>query len=422
MTDAATPTAPVTQDLITRLDNQAAFNTRLESAIAAARERQVESALLVVRLEPFRKLLDSLGTAATNRVLADIGQFLEQAISKPFSATRLSDNEFAVLLFSSSAAEAGEAGNFIGAQVNGALTDTGNTRMDIHVAVGIAMLNGQSPDAGTMLHRARLNTGLADTPDGTWQDTCAEVAGALASDRFFLVYQPLFDMRDWTLRQFQATVRLQDTAGNTLLPGAFMQAANLCGLALAVDKWVLDKVLAQPRLDELVHRLFLHLSANSPGALDQLSWLDSRLAGRRQLARHIVLQIDEALYYRNPRQVKAFADCLHAMGLALGLAGFGARADPMPALKALQPRYVSLADSLYRDLPYSDGLRQSLAQLVHAVHHRDAKVLAGRIENMQLLPLLHAAGVDSVYGYSLQAPCESMEFNFPEEEEIILTN
>lgn len=407
------------QDLLTRLDNLPFFLARLESAIAAAINAQDHSVLLVVQIERFREVRRSLGETATNAILGEIAAFLRGAISKPFTASRLADDEFGLLLFRSAPEEGADLARYIQDKVGGAVAAGGDNLARISVAVGLAALNERALDADAMLGRARMNRKTAAGDPGDTVAMTARLTTALAQRRLELVYQPVLALHEDDRERYEVLVRLRDDDGHLWLPESFLPHANINNLGEAVDRQVLTRLLARPALVGHNRRdLLIHLTSNTLANLTLLPWLNKRLGKAPQLTERLIIQINEIDLSNTAEQVAAFAACLDQLGIGICLNRFGVAVDPLAAVRTLKPVMVRLDDSLVRDIAYSREQQNAVAGLVRALHHQGVKVAVTRIEDMEWLPLLWALGVDFVQGHCIQAPGSTPDFVFPVEEEI----
>lgn len=409
------------QDLVTRLDNLPYFQTRLESAIDKALNLQTSSLLLVVRFENYMALQDRIGRTGTGKVLMDISEFLHAELNRPFTACRLSDNEFAVLLFDTTMQEGTDLIDFINRQINNALMRASEHQVNTSATIGVATINEFSLDSEAMICRARSNAvidakGLTAVPDMGLQ-----LKSALQKQDFRLLFQPLVSFHDNTRHRYEVLVRMTEDDGALKSPAQFMPRANLENLGEAIDKTVLGLLFSRPRLFAAEQNMFfIHVSSNTLANLTLLPWLHRRLHKNRFLSDKLVIQISELDYLYNSRQVLAFADCLAKLNLPLALTSFGNTMDPLVTMSTLKPALVRLDHSLTRELPYSMEQQRSIRKLIQQAHARQIQVAVTRIEDLETLPLFWDLGVDYVEGYSIQPPDSRAEFSFPQKEVIDL--
>src|SRR5690606_6970282 len=150
-----------TRDLLTRLHNQAHFTRRLEQAIAAAVRQGRQGALLLVRLNEFVDIESAVGRTTANLILADIGRFLLESAGKRLCAARLSAHEFGLLLPGAGARQALKLAEFIHGRINNRITQAALPSLELSCSVGVALVNANALDAGSLLAAARANLGMA---------------------------------------------------------------------------------------------------------------------------------------------------------------------------------------------------------------------------------------------------------------------
>jgi multidomain signaling protein FimX len=420
------------QDLLTRLDNAGYFMTRIEQAIRAAVQDNRFSSLLLVEIDDFADISAAIGRSSANIVLNDIARLLRELSAAEDSVARLDDHTFAVLLQDGDPDKALALARAIQGRVNNRISSAMLTSLELRCAIGMALINGLSGDAETVLARARAN--LRDKPlsaDGKFQYRIGEdlrhdagamldyLKAALLNKRFKLLFQPLVPINGAGLKSYEVLTRMLDRDGNEVSPAAFLPLANLNGVGEEIDRLVIGLALDSMK-DAATERLLVNITSNTLMSRTFLPWLSDKLRTDRIASDLLVLQISEVDIHGNPAQVLAFCTGLKQLNAGMALCHFGCALDPFAVLDRLAPTLVKLDETLVRDIIYSAQQRESVRTTIAKLHERGLLVVAPQVEDMDVLPVLWQTGADYVQGYCLQRPSDAMNYEFVHVEEITL--
>lgn len=408
------------QDLLTRLDSGSLFTSRVESAIAAAMSDNIVSIVLVVRIEDFAKLQEALGKPGTNQILNDISEFLKTAINKPFTASRLADNEFGLLLHNTRPRDGQMMREFLATRLSASLKGEKSATADIQTLIGIAVVNRQSLDARDVINKARLNT------DADTQHNGVNVQQVLEQDRLTLLFQPVISYQPQPQQIYEALLRVKhSTDSSPVAPAPFLAQAQLHNLAEEIDKRILTQLYSthsvptsHAQCQNAAKLVFVHINGATLVNKHFLTWLSDLLRHHRSSSLQPVFQLSETYLHHNREVVREFCQGLDELGIPLAINHFGSVLEPLATLKEFSPAFVKLDNSLVCDLLYSDQQQRHVKKLIRAIHHEKVQVVVTAIEELELLPIFCELGVDLVQGHCVQAPAPTMAFIFPHEESI----
>ena len=246
--------AAVTDDL-TGLGNRRHLLSRLGEAIEDA---DAEVALLLIDLDGFKELNDTLGHHAGDEVLRQIGPRLKVALREGDSLSRLGGDEFAVVLAPGDEASASATGLRLRAALERSF-GVGGIRVHIDASIGIALFPEHSHDALGLLQRAdvamyeakRTRTGhevylpARDHHSRRRLELLGELRDGLASDEFILHYQPKAEIATGEVHGVEALVRWVHPRRGLLMPGDFLPLADHSGLGRSLTAFVLDRALEE---------------------------------------------------------------------------------------------------------------------------------------------------------------------------------
>lgn len=423
-----------TMDLLTTLDNRTHFITRIEDAIRNAVQKSMFSALLLVEVDDFAAIEAALGRSSSNLVLNDIADFLQQAVTLPFAAGRLDDHVFGILLFDGNPDAALALCQNIRENITNRISSAMVSSLELSCSVGMALINGHALNAGDILERARLNQKqkltassgssqfrIGDSLLHDANDMVEYLKTALVQRRFKPVFQPIVGISGNNQRFYEMLIRMLDKDGNEIMPGAFLPLANINGLGEQVDRLVISMALETLQASDEVQQLAVNITDNTLLSHTFLPWLSEQLRTSRIQAERLLIDLSEIAVHAQYESAREFCAGLEVLGVKLTISHFGCALNAFALLDTLHPEYVTLDETVVRDLVYSSHQKTHVQGLVKALHARNLQVVTPRVEEMAVLPVLWEIGVDFVQGYSVQAPSHEMNYEFVQDEEITLT-
>jgi len=240
-------------DPLTLLANRSLFRNRVEHAIALSRRTQDRLAVLMIDLDNFKNVNDSLGHDVGDRLLQTAAQRLVKCTRAADTVARLGGDEFAVLLEGVSTLEQAEQiasavtdafrqplsidGNdlLVTTSVGVALSESGHDTEQVLRNADIAMYNAKSSGKGRhVVFHARMQEQLRERL--RLED---DLSQALARGEFFLEFQPIIDLKTSELLGVEALVRWQHPEQGRLAPAQFIPMAEETGQVIALGRWVL---------------------------------------------------------------------------------------------------------------------------------------------------------------------------------------
>jgi diguanylate cyclase (GGDEF)-like protein len=245
-------------DDLTGLGNRRHLVDRLEAAITASEVAGQELALLLVDLDGFKELNDTLGHHAGDQVLRQIGPRLNTLLRAEDTLARLGGDEFAVVLSPGDETSASAAGLRLRSALERSF-EVGGIRVHIDASIGIAIYPHHSRHALGLLQRAdvamyeakRMRTGhevYLPSRDRHSRERLAlvgELHGALKAGELILHYQPKAEVRTGAVRGVEALVRWQHPQRGLLGPTHFLPLVEQSELTRSLTAFVLDRALAE---------------------------------------------------------------------------------------------------------------------------------------------------------------------------------
>jgi diguanylate cyclase len=407
-------------DDLTALGNRRHLVERLQAAI----DRGGELALLLIDLDGFKELNDTLGHHAGDEVLRQIGPRLASAVREHDTLARLGGDEFALMLTPGDEAAASTAG----LRLRSALEQSFRVEdIAVHVdaSVGIALFPDHAPDPIGLLQRAdvamyeakRMRTGhevYLPSRDRHSRERLAligELRAAIDDSQLVLHYQPKAELPSSAVRGVEALVRWDHPRHGLLTPGHFLPLAEQSGLARALTAFVLDRALSE--IGSLTGEPELAVAVNlGPADLLDLGLPEevARALERRTFPAELVtLEVSEDAIVADPERTLDVIERLRALGVRLALDDFGVGRSSLAHLKNLRVDELKIDRSFVLELATNTADLAIVRSTVDLGRRLGLHVVAEGVATRQAWRLLVECGCNEAQGELLAPPLRAQE-------------
>ena len=403
-------------DALTDLRNRASWVRELDRALAAG----APSAVVLVDLDRFKEINDTLGHPVGDRLLQALARRMAASLPRDAVLARLGGDEFAVLVPGAPRATAdGVAAALLEAIREPVEVDGLSLEVDASLGLAVAPDDGTSPSL--LLRRADVAMYSAKTQslgvvafsaalgeqDRARLGVHGDLKRAVAARQLHLVYQPKAAMDDGRVVGVEALVRWLHPSRGLLGPDAFLAVAEQTGLIRPLTDLVLDDELRACRRwrdQGLKVPVAVNLSARS--------LLDQGLPGRvaTLLARHeleascLELEVTESAAMANPVQSVQVLRRLAELGVTLSVDDFGTGHTSLSYLSRLPIGALKIDQSFVRRLADNQADRTIVRTTIGLAHDLGLTVVAEGLENATAWPTLSAWGCDEAQGFWLSRP------------------
>jgi len=409
-------------DAVTGLANRNFLNERLTETSSSPLESP--SVVLLVDLDDFKTVNDSLGHVAGDEFLAAIAARLTTAIGANGLVSRVGGDEFAVLLPSiSSQDEAEQIGWLIVAEVGKPVMIQGReVRIGASVGVRSTMGYPDSPidvmrDADLALYNAKsLGKGRVAQFDPEMHvqarerlDLTAALATAVHRDEFTLAFQPIFDLETGCLSAVESLVRWRHPERGELLPGSFLPLTEQTGLIVGLGRHVLVRTLEQLAAwsEELGDRSFYAAVNVSGRQLQEPGFAEMVLDCVRRSGlspSRLLLEITESVFIDDTEAMRFALTSLAEGGVRLGLDDFGTGYSSLSQLHRFPVTQLKIDKSFVARLDQGTDERVLVEAIVHLARALRMDVVAEGIETDVQLDMLTRLGCHRGQGWLLGRP------------------
>ncbi len=414
----------VEHDPLTGLLNRRGFVRELAQQIAYARRYGDGGAVLFLDLDDFKYVNDTLGHSTGDEVISDLACVVRKRLRETDIFARLGGDEFAVLLPHTAVSEAETVSvSLLEAVRNGCAVSLGEGR---RVTVSVGITGFQEPgkdltpddiliDADVAMYAAKEagkdRVAVASTATKermrsrvTWAE---RVRRAVQDGLFELYCQPIVNLANDSISQWELLLRLPGDGGELILPAQFLYTAERSGLILDIDRWVLDqamRLIAEQSDAGCEVRLEVNLSGRSVGDPELLALIEQGLEDRAINPANLVLEVTETAAIANMDRARGFATKLRALGCGFALDDFGAGFGSFYYLKHIPFDYVKIDGEFIRNLPSSSTDQLILDSIVQMSKGLGKYTIAEFVGDSETVQVLKEHGVDYAQGYYLGKP------------------
>ena len=405
-------------DALTDLPNQVLFKDRLKQAIAYSRRSDQMHAVLLLNLDRFKTINDSLGYTAGDRLLQSVAQRLTSCVRESDTVARFGSDEFAILLTQiSRAQDAANAARAIKEVLDQAFIFD-EQEVFMSTSIGISLYPHDDRDtagllknAASALDRAKVEGGNRYefyTAGGTTRALKqlvleSNLRGALERSEFVVHYQPQVTIPDFHLVGMEALVRWRHPSLGMLYPNDFVPLAEDSGLIIALGDWVMrnacwqnmawqDKGLAPMRLS-------VNFSARQFQQPSFISTVAEVLKETNLDPRWLELELTESSIMKEPEQAIEKLHELKLMGIRVAIDDFGTGYSSLNYLKRFPIDTLKIDKTFVADVckdPHDTAIVRAIITLGHAL---DLTVIAEGVETQEQLQYLTSLDCDAVQGF-----------------------
>lgn len=418
-----------TTDSLTGLLNRALLLDRLKQAIALSkRSSDQEVVLILMDLDHFKEINDTLGHPAGDAVLIMAAKRLSSALRESDTLARLGGDEFAILTIDSD-------GRKIAACIADKVLDClskpfhyNDNELYLGASMGIAIYPEHGLDMDTLMSRAdvamyaskRRNLGYlfyeADSDPNTQErlQLAGDLRHAIAENQLELYYQPKIELKTGKLTGLEALIRWNHPEHGTLLPDQFLSIAERSGIIKPITDWVL--VEAAKQCQTLQKKgLDLSLAVNISGRVFQDSSLFHRI--KQVVESHglgpnsLEIEITENELMSDLSHVSSMLRDLTDMGISIAIDDFGTGYSSLSYLKELPLQTLKIDKSFVLNMTKDENDAVIVRSIIDLAHNMGCKVVAEGIENEETREMLTRLHCDSAQGYHLGRPMAVPELN-----------
>ena len=407
-------------DELTNLPNRKLFQDRLAQAIKNSQRAGSSFAIILMDLDRFKEINDTLGHNVGDLLLKEVGKRLIRTVRDTDTVARLGGDEYVIILENIPEQNIERVAEKILKSLDSPFTLGGET-IEISASLGIARFPDHGNDATTITRRADLamyaakheHSGFAIYSEAQEHSSRTDLAlrselrHAIEQDELVLYFQPKIDHQTSRVMGVEALVRWPHPKRGFLSPDLFIPLAEQTGLIGPLSRWVLAKAIQQCAV---LHEagvgisVAVNLSARNLHDKGLVREITSLLEGAKVSSHYLVIEITESAVMDDPIFALDILNQLDQMGVTLAIDDFGTGYSSLAYLSKLPVDEIKIDKSFVLDMMDDKHAAVIVRSTIDLGHNLGLKVVAEGVETRQVWDTLTQWGCDTAQGYYMSKP------------------
>ena len=417
-----------THDALTGLPNRVLLDDRLDQTIVHAERDKQRFAVMVLDLDRFKIINDSLGHRAGDELLNQVARRLQSVVRKPDTVARIGGDEFVLVL--GSAAERVDAEIVAQRAIDALKAPVRISGVDLHIStsIGIAFYPTDGTwsenliahaDAAMYCAKQRGRNNLQFFEQGMDIATRERVKLesdlhiALAQKQFELHYQPKVETATDDFHSVEALIRWQHPERGTIMPENFIPLAEDSGLINAIGEWVLREACRQCKAWQQEGlppmRVAVNVSASQFRQGNLLTVIQQAVDDVGLDPRCLELELTESAVMTNPEESASILEKLSSMGVLVSVDDFGTGYSSMSYLRRFPIDKLKIDRGFVKDLMTRADDASIVQAIISLAHSLKLKVVAEGVETPEQLHSLKSMGCDQYQGFHFSPPISATD-------------
>ena len=416
-----------THDALTGLPNRTLFLDRVSQAIRVAKRNGPAVGMMMMDVDRFKDINDTLGHHFGDQLLIEIGRRLTHTVSAQNTVARLGGDEFAVMFTARNADQALVEAARVESAFNTPFV-LGDVNVDVNASVGVALYPQHAEDADTLMKRADIamydakknQAGVALYEAGRDEHSLRrlslmmELRQAIAQDELELYYQPKIDLGSERVVHAEALVRWNHPQHGVMRPDEFIPLAEQSGKIGLITKWAIRKAIAQCaewRRQGLDLTVAVNLSALDLFDTELPTFISGLLSDAQLPPAKLMLEITESAVMKDAGYAQRVLNDLKRRGICLAIDDFGTGYSSLAHLKRMPVDELKIDKSFVLNLSESASDDMVIVRsTIELGHNMGLVVIAEGVETAESWHVLKRLGCDMAQGYYMSEPLPAGKF------------
>jgi diguanylate cyclase (GGDEF)-like protein/PAS domain S-box-containing protein len=415
-------------DALTGLPNRVLLGNRLEHALAAATRSGKPVALLLLDLDRFKEVNDTLGHHTGDLLLQEVAERLSSPLRTSDTVARLGGDEFAVLLPAVEGEnQALELAGRLASVFLQPFEVLQDLRIDVGCSIGVAMFPAHSEEAAKLMQCADVAMYAAkvgpdkvvlydadkDTNSVRQLTLSGELRSAIANRRLTMEFQPKLHLASRTVKSVEALARWRHPTLGTVPPDEFICHAEQTGLIRPLTEWTFEETLNQLSTwhsQGMRVGAAVNLSARMLHDVDVITMISRLLASTGIPPEALTLEITESAIVLDPKRAFENVELLAGLGVRLSIDDFGTGYSSLAMLQQLPLKELKIDKSFVNKMTEDEAAMIIVRSTIDLAHNLGLEVVAEGVETEEQIEALARLDCDMAQGYFIAHALEAGRF------------
>jgi diguanylate cyclase (GGDEF)-like protein len=407
------------EDPLTDLANRSRFSDELGLAITQAALGGLKLTILMMDLDRFKYVNDTLGHGVGDHVLREVSARLQRTVTSAACIARLGGDEFAILVRHADDDFAETARQIIAALEAPILYE--GQPLDVGTSIGIAHYPEHGRDAQTLVRNAdiamyaakRNKTGFAtyeqhyDTSQQEHLSLLSELRRAVDRNELRLYYQPKVSLHSSHVSAVEALIRWEHPTRGLVPPAQFIPFAEHTGYIKLLTRWVLREAVRQCGewlRSGLVLQVSVNISARDLMNRELPELVAALLAEHDVTPGLLCLEITESGFMEDPAHAQKILDRLAELGVKLSIDDYGTGYSSLSYIMKLPVQELKIDQSFISRMATDEEISTIVRSTIDLGHNLGLQVVAEGVEDAAVWEMLRLLGCDDAQGYFMSRP------------------
>ena len=413
-------------DDLTGLANRTLLIDRLEQSIHNAKRERSSFSVLIMDLDRFKEVNDTLGHAVGDKLLQQVAKRLTNLLREVDVIVRLGGDEFAVLLTTAQEKHAESIAKKIINEFQMVFT-VDKTPLYIGISIGISVYPQHGASAQILQQRAdvamyvakRNKTGY-EIYDPKYDEysvgrlaLISDLRNAIDRKELFMEYQPIIDIKTGRVIAAEALLRWNHSQRGNVFPDDIIPMAEQTGLINPITYWILDttaKYNKRLQANGIDIKIAINLSVYNLQESDFVENIIAIYEHNDIAASSFIMEVTESVMMTNPKKSIDVLKRIDELGIEIAIDDFGTGYSSLAYLKQLPLSKLKIDKSFIMDMIEDDNDAMIVRSTIDLAHNLGMKVVAEGIEEKEMLELLQILGCEFGQGYYMSHPISEDDF------------
>jgi len=402
-------------DALTSLPNRALLIDRLNHAILSAKRNNSTLSLLLLDLDRFKEINDTLGHATGDILLCSVAERLKLSLRDTDTVARLGGDEFAILLPNISQSSVKQLTLKI-------ITSLENVyhieehNLYVGMSIGIANFPEHGDNSSSLIQHAdiamyqskRTNTNITiydpdkDVHNIEQLSLLTDLKTALINNEMLLHYQPITELPSMKITGFEALIRWLHPVYGMIPPDNFITIAEQTGIIKNISRWVIKQAVGQCKIwNNLGNDIYVTVNLSVWDLQDPSlePYIKGILSEYNLSANKLVLEITESAMMSDAERAKGVLTRLNNMGISIAIDDYGTGFSSLAYLKQLPVDTLKIDKSFVTDMDNDSDDETIVRSTIELAHNLGLQVIAEGVETKRIKDLLLELNCDRIQGF-----------------------